>query len=96
MMLRSQVEALDARKRHWAAAVEAPTRDWVAAPGCRRHARFLVDEESMAPSRERFIRFDSRAECLAWIMAHRRELNEHMPGGKIHAVLLTHWLLGLE
>ena len=95
-MHRNQVDGLDPRRPHWAAAVEAPTRDWTAARGCRPHARFLVDPETMAPSRESFARFDSRADCLAWIMANRRELSEHMPGGKIHAVPLASWLLGLE
>ena len=94
-MQRSQVEALDPRTPHWAAAVEAPTRDWVAAPGCRAHARFLVDGESRAPSLTRFERFNSRADCLGWIMANRRELSEHMPGAKIHPVPLASWLLGL-
>jgi hypothetical protein len=94
-MHRSQVDALDSRRPHWAAAVEAPSRDWIAARGCRPHARFLVDAERMAPSRESFALFDSRADCLAWIMANRRELSEHMPGAKIHAVPLASWLLGL-
>ncbi|WP_116089991.1 hypothetical protein [Sphingomonas crusticola] len=91
----NHVDALDPRRLHWAAAVEAPTRDWVAAPGCRRHARFLVDGERMAPSLAEFELFASRAECLAWIMANRRELTDHMPGAKIHPVPLAGWLLGL-
>ncbi|HEV2569037.1 hypothetical protein [Sphingomonas sp.] len=94
-MHRSQVDTLDPRRPHWALAVEAPSRDWIAAPGCRPHARFLVDGISMAPSRERFEVFDSRADCLTWIMAHRRELSEHMPGAKLHPVPLADWLLGL-
>jgi hypothetical protein len=94
-MHRSQVDSLDARRPHWAAAVEAPMRNWVAAPGCRAHARFLVDGESKAPSLTCFELFDSRSECLEWIIANRRELNEHMPGGRIHPVPLASWLLGL-
>ncbi|MBU3076759.1 hypothetical protein [Sphingomonas quercus] len=94
-MHRRDVEALDPCKAHWAVAVEAPDRDWVAAPGCRSHARFLVDGETKAPSRESFALFESRAQCLAWIMANRRELSEHMPGATIHPVSLASWLLGL-
>jgi hypothetical protein len=94
-MHRSQVEALDPCRPHWAAAVEAPSRDWIAARGCRAHARFLVDGESKAPSRSQFELFESRVDCLAWIMANRRELSDHMPGAKIHPVPLACWLLGL-
>lgn len=94
-MHRSQVDALDPRRPYWAAAVEAPSRDWIAARGCRAHARFLVDGESKAPSRARFELFESRGDCLAWIMANRRELSEHMPGATIRPVLLARWLLGL-
>ena len=94
-MHRSQVNALDHRRPHWAVAVEAPSRDWIAARGCRAHARFLVDGDSKGPSLVRFERFDSRADCLAWIMANRRELSEHMPGAKIRPVPLANWLLGL-
>ncbi|PZN92874.1 MAG: hypothetical protein DCF31_14535 [Alphaproteobacteria bacterium] len=95
-MQRNQVNGLDPSKPHWVAAVEAPSRDWSAVPGCRAHARFLVDGESKAPSLSQFELFDSRAECLAWIMANRRELSDHMPGAKIHPVPLADWLLGLS
>lgn len=94
-MLRSEVDRLDPSLGHWAVAVEAPTRDWVAAPGCRAHARFLVDGDNLEPSVTRFERFDSRADCLAWIMAHRRELNDHLPGAAVRPVRLANWLLGL-
>jgi hypothetical protein len=94
-MHRREVEALDPRIPHWAAAVEAPSRDWAAVPGCRAHARFLIDGESKTPSVIRFEVFNSRAECLAWIMANRRELSARMPGANIHPVLLADWLLGL-
>ena len=94
-MQRNQVDGLDPSRPHWAAAVEAPSRNWIAAPGCRPHARFLVDGESLAPSLARFEHFESRADCLAWIMANRRELSDHMPGAKVHPVPLASWLLGL-
>ena len=74
-MQRSQVDALDPRGPHWTAAMEAPSRDWITAR-VPRACPVLVDEESKAPSRERFERFDSRADSLAWIMANRRELSE--------------------
>jgi hypothetical protein len=94
-MHRKEVDRLDPRQPHWAAAVEAPTRDWVAAPGCRAHARFLVDGVRLAPSRMEFEHFDSRAECLQWIMAHRHALNDRMPGATVRPVKLASWLLGL-
>ncbi len=94
-MNRAEVDRLDPRRPHWAVAVEAPVRDWAAAPGCRAHARFLIDGVSLAPSRTRFERFDSRADCLVWIMANRRELAEHMPGARVRPVPLAKWLLGL-
>jgi hypothetical protein len=92
---RHDIDLLDPRRPHWVAAVTAPSRDWPAAPGCRTHARFLVDGERKCPSLVRFERFDSRAACLEWIMANRRELAEHMPGGTVRAVPLARWLLGL-
>jgi len=95
-MERREVDRLDPRRPHWVAAVQAPMRDWVAAPGCRAHARFLVDGESKAPSLTRFEHFDSRAECLQWILSNRRELNAHMPGAHVRPVPLAKWLLGLE
>jgi hypothetical protein len=94
-MLRRDVEALDPRKPHWVAAVTAPTRNWPAAPGCRAHARFLIDGESKAPSLSQFELFDTRAHCLEWIIANGRVLNIHMPGAKVHPVPLADWLLGL-
>lgn len=94
-MNRNEVDGLDPRRPHWAAAVEAPVRDWAPAPGCRAHARFLVDA-GFGPSLTRFERFDSRAACLGWIMAHRSELERHLPGAKIHPVELASWLLGLS
>ena len=94
-MHRKEVNGLDPRQQHWVAIVEAPMRDWCAAPGCRAHARFLVDGDKKAPSLAQFERFESRAECLTWIMANRRELNSHMPGATVHAAPLAKWLLGL-
>jgi hypothetical protein len=95
-MHRREVDGLDPRRPHWVAAVVAPRRDWSAAPGCRAHARFLVAGEALRPSLTLFERCVSRADCLIWIMANRRELAEHMPGATVRPVPLADWLLGLD
>jgi hypothetical protein len=64
-MHRIDVDALDARRSWWVPAVRAPSRDWPGAPGCRRGARFLIDERSFRPSRDNYPCFESRAPC-AW------------------------------
>jgi hypothetical protein len=92
---RREVDGLDARAAHWVVAVEAPVRDWSAVPGCRAHARFLVDGEAKRPSSAYFVRFDSRCACLEWMMANRQVLAEAMPGALPRAVPLASWLLGL-
>lgn len=93
-MKRAEVDLLDARQQHWVAAVEAPCRNWAAVPGCRSHARYLVDKD-MTPSVSRFERFDSRGDCLQWIMAHRVQLTAQLPGATVRPVPLANWLLGL-
>ncbi len=95
-MRRHEVEGLDSSRIWWVPAVVAPSRDWAGAPGCRRGARFVVDLETLHASRDSFGPFDSRALCLDWIMRHRSELNRHMPGATVRAVMLDRWLLGLE
>ncbi|MCJ7421844.1 hypothetical protein [Sphingomicrobium astaxanthinifaciens] len=95
-MHRSEVESLETGRRHWVPCVRAPCRDWSAMPGCHRHARYLVDRRTMAPSRDRFPVFDSRADCLQWIMRHRSVLAARMPDAPIRAVRLDMWLLGLD
>jgi len=92
----SDVESLDATRVYWVPAVRAPTRDWAGAPGCRLGARFLIDEQSRRPARGNYPLFDSRSECLQWIMAHRLDLARTAPGAKIQAVPLARWLLGLD
>ena len=94
-MHRREVDGLDARAAHWVVAVAAPVRDWAAAPGCRAHARFLVDGEAKGPSSVHFARFDSRCACLEWMMANRQALAEAMPGAAPRPVPLASWLLGL-
>ena len=95
-MHHSDVESLDATRVYWVPAVRAPTRDWTGAPGCRLGARFLIDERSCRPARGNYPLFDSRGECLQWIMAHRHELARTAPGAAIKAVPLAQWLLGLD
>ena len=106
----SQVEALDATIRWWVPAVVAPRRDWPGAPGCRRGARYLIDEQSRAPARDNggtplspgqrdggptIPCFESRVLCLEWIMAHRAELNRAAPDATVAPTDLARWLLGL-
>jgi hypothetical protein len=94
-MHRYEVEALDASKIWWVPNVRAPARDWAGAPGCRRGARFLIDERSCRPSRDDYACFASRGACLEWIMAHRAELARTAPGAAVAPVDLAKWLLGL-
>jgi hypothetical protein len=94
-MNRADVETLDATKTWWVPSVTAPARDWPGAPGCRRGARFLIDE-ALRPARENYPLFESRAACLEWIMAHRAELTRTAPDAAVTPVDLARWLLGLS
>jgi hypothetical protein len=94
-MRRSDVEMLDASKIWWVPSVRAPARDWAGAPGCRRGARFLIDEGDCRPARDNYACFESRGSCLEWIMAHRSELNRTAPDAMVAPVPLAKWLLGL-
>ena len=87
---------LDPRRTWWVPAVTAPTRDWAGAPGCRPGARFLVNAETMRPTRDRYPAFESRCDCLQWIMAHRLDLTRTLPGAQVRPVNLARWMLGLE
>lgn len=95
-MRREEIAGLDGRQVYWVAAVVAPQRDWPAAPGCRKGARYMIDGETLAPSRSSFETFDSRLDCLQWILERRTELNRALPGATVRAVRLDRWLLGLE
>ncbi len=90
------VDRLNPARTYWIPAVVAPQRDWPAAPGCRRGARFIVERHSLRPSRDQFAAFGSELSCLRWIMRHRLELNRALPGARIRAVALDRWLLGLD
>ena len=86
---------LDPTRPHWVPAVVAPVRDWSGKPGCRRGARYLISARELRPATSDYPAFDSRAECLRWIMAHRAELERNAPGAPVKAVDLASWMLGL-
>lgn len=92
----SDVETLDGARTWWVPAVVAPARDWAGAPGCRRGARFLIDEHSRRPARDNYPLFESRGDCLRWILANRPQLVRTAPGANVQPVSLARWLLGLE
>ena len=94
-MRHADVETLDARITWWVPAVVAPSRDWAGAPGCRRGARFLIDEGNCRPARANYPCFQTRSACLEWIMAHRNALVRTAPDARVAPVNLARWLLGL-
>ena len=95
-MRRDEVDGLDATHTYWVAAVVSPHRDWAGAPGCRKGARYLVDDVNFHASRERFATFDSEFGCLGWIAHNRAQLTRALPGAAIRCVPLDRWLLGLD
>jgi hypothetical protein len=95
-MRRNEVERLDATRTWWVAAVVSPRRDWAGFPGCRKGARFLIDENSFRASREQFATFESEFGCLGWIAHNRAQLTRALPGAAIRCVPLDQWLLGLD
>ena len=88
-------DLLDATRTHWVAATVAPRRDWPGSPGCRKGARYLICRNSLRPTRTVPAPFQSRAECLRWIMEHRTDLARNAPDAAIVPVDLARWLLGL-
>jgi hypothetical protein len=94
-MHRNEVDRLNAAQTYWVPAVVSPRRDWAAAPGCRKGSRFMVNRETFQASRDEFGTFDSQLSCLQWIMLHRSQLNQGLPGANVRAVRLDQWLLGL-
>jgi hypothetical protein len=86
---------LDSKRPYWVPSVVAPYRDWSGMPGCRRGARFLIDKDHVRPSRSDYPTFETRAECLRWIMQHRVELGRNAPGAEVVPVELARWMLGL-
>jgi hypothetical protein len=95
-MRRCDVESLESNRTWWVPALVAPERDWPAAPGCRRGARYMVERRSFRVTRDEFDAFESRLGCLDWIMRHRAELVRALPGASVRPVALDRWLLGLD
>ncbi len=91
----TSIGSLDPNRTYWVPSVAAPERDWPGAPGCRRGARYLIDADSCRPARGNYPLFDTRAECLEWIMIHRTELTRTAPRVPVTPVDLARWLLGL-
>lgn len=96
MAVASDLASLDSSRPHWVPAVSAPVRDWPGAPGCRRGARFLIDGQTLRPTRDGCPTFGTRAECLRWIMANRAALARNAPDARIVPVELAKWLLGMS
>lgn len=94
-MRHADVETLDSRVTWWVPSVTAPDRDWAGMPGCRRGARFLIDERTCRPARDHYPCFASRSACLEWIMSHRATLVRTAPGAAVGPANLARWLLGL-
>ena len=90
------VELLDSRRTYWVPAVVAPARGWAGMAGCHKGSRYLLDALTFGPSRARYARFESRAECLEWMMVHRSEIALQAPGATVRPVSLSRWLLGLD
>jgi hypothetical protein len=95
-MHRRDVDRLGSCRACWIPAVVAPERDWSAAPGCRRGARYMVDRRTLRVTRDEFAVFGSQLSCLRWIMRNRSHLNRALPGARVRAVPLDRWLLGLD
>jgi len=93
---RCDVEGLEPGRTWWVPALVAPERDWPAAPGCRRGARYMVALGSLRVTRDAFDPFETRLGCLDWIMRHRSALARALPGATVRAVPLDRWLLGLD
>ena len=89
-------DALDPRFTHWVPAVVAPARGWAGMAGYHRGSRYLLESVSCAPTRAQCATFDSRAECLEWMMANRAQIANAAPGTTVRPVDLSRWLLGLD
>ena len=96
MRIVRDLATLDPGRRWWVPATTAPVRDWSAASGCRRGARFLVDAETFAPVASGFPAFETRADCLRWIMANRLSFGRALPGAQVVAAALDEWMLGVD
>ena len=95
-MRRCDVDRLDSSRVYWVPAVVSPSWDWQGIQDCHRGSRFMVDTQTLQPSRDQFETFDSESSCLQWIMLHRSQLTLAFPGAQVKAVRLDLWLLGLN
>jgi hypothetical protein len=96
MQIVSDLAVLRPGAAYWVPAVEAPMRDWAGAPGCRKGTRFLIVAGTLRPGHSAFPAFDTRADCLRWIMANQRAIAETAPGAHVHAARLDAWMLGVD
>jgi hypothetical protein len=96
MQIITDIAVLQPGTAYWVPAIEAPVRDWPGAPGCRRGARFLIDATRLRPSLSGFPAFESRSECLRWIMTHQRAIADTAPAAHVHAAQLDAWMLGID
>jgi hypothetical protein len=93
---RHALDGLDPRRTYWVPAVVAPGRGWAGVAGCHKGSRYLLDADRCSPTRSNFVAFDSRGECLEWMMVHRAEIARGAPGAVVTPVDLSRWLLGLD
>jgi len=96
MRIVHDLSALHPGTLYWVPAVEAPERGWAGLPASHRGSRYLIGAETLRPGHDGFPAFESRAECLRWIMTHQRAIAEGAPAGHVHAVRLDAWMLGLD
>jgi hypothetical protein len=90
MLIVTDLSALRADTAWWVPAVTT------ARQGGARGRRFLVDAATRCPALRNFPAFASRAECLRWIMVHRAEVERQAPHGRVAAVRLAEWMLGMD
>lgn len=96
MRIVHDLSALHPGTVYWVPAVEAPERGWAGLPGSHRGSRYLIDAEKLRPGHDGFPAFESRSECLRWIMEHQRAIAEAAPRAHVHAARLDAWMLGLD
>jgi hypothetical protein len=91
MLIVTDLLALRADTAYWVPAITASARD-----GAAPTRRFLIDAVTRRPALRNFPAFDSRAGCLRWIMEHRAEVEAQAPHGRVAAVRLAEWMLGMD
>ncbi|WP_419825285.1 hypothetical protein [Sphingomonas sp.] len=91
MLIVTDLAVLRPDLAYWVPAVTMPTR-----AGGAPVRRFLIDAVTRRPALRQFPAFASRAECLRWIMIHRAEVEGKAPSGRVAAVRLAEWMLGMD